>query len=64
MVQVLEPFEVGDGDTTSVQIQVRNDQNFLVEEDLLGLGCHWAVRAFADDFRLDSVGVVGGDDLW
>ena len=63
VVQVLEPFEVGDGDTTSVQIQVGNNQNFLVEKDLLGFRCHWAVGAFTDDFRLDSAGIVGSDDL-
>ena len=77
MVQVLQPLEVGDCDTTSVEVQIGNDQALLVKEDLVSGGGDWAVGALGDDlslktvrqcsqiclFYLDVLGVVSGDDL-
>ena len=77
VVQVLQPLEVGDCDTTSVEVQIGNDQALLVKEDLVSGGGDWAVGTLGDDlslkmvrkcskiclFYLDVLGVVSGDDL-
>lgn len=52
VVQVLQPLEVRDGDTTSIQVQVGNDEALLVKEDLVSGGRHRAVGTLGDDFRL------------
>ena len=63
MVQILEPLEVGDGDTASVQVHVWNHENFLVKKDLVRLWRDWTVRAFADDLCLDIVSIICRDFL-
>ena len=55
MVQVLQPLKVGDRDTTSVEVQVGNDQAFLIEEDLVSGGGDWAVGTLGDDLSLKMV---------
>ena len=49
MVQVLEPLEIGDGDTTSVDVQVWNDKHVALLQDLISLGGSWTVGTFSDD---------------
>ena len=49
VVQVLEPLEVGDGDTTGVDVQVRDDEDVALLQDLVGLWSGRAVSTFSDD---------------
>ena len=63
MVQILEPLEVRDGDTASVEVHVWNHENFLVKKDLVRLWRDWTIRAFADDFRLDFGSIICRDFL-
>lgn len=49
VVQVLEPLEVGDGDTASVDVQVGNDEDVALLQDLVGLRGGWTVGTFSDD---------------
>ena len=63
MVQVLQPFEIGNSDTTSVQIQIWNDQAFVGNQDLVTSWSNWTVGTFGDDLGLDLVCVIGSDDL-
>lgn len=48
VVQVLEPLEEGDGDTTSVDVQVGNDENVAIDEDLVGSRGSGAVGCLGD----------------
>ena len=49
MVQVLEPFEVGDGDTASIDVQIRNNEDVALLQDLIGLWGSWTVGTLGDD---------------
>lgn len=49
VVEVLEPFKEGDGDTTSVDVQVGDDQDVAVDQDLVSCRCCGAVSGFSDD---------------
>lgn len=49
VVQVLEPLEEGDGDTSSVDVQVGDDEDVALDEDLVGSGGGGAVGGFSDD---------------
>ena len=64
VVQVLEPFEVGDGDTTSVEVEIGNDEALVLDEDIVSFGSDGAVGTFGDDLGFDAARVVGGDDLF
>ncbi len=61
MVQVLDPFEVGDGDTTGVHVEVGQDHDVALEELLVGIGGGRSVGTLGDDLGLDLVDVLGGD---
>ena len=63
VVQVLQPFEIGNSDTTSVQIQIWNDQAFVGNQDLVTSWSDWTIGTFGDDLGLDLVCVIGSDDL-
>lgn len=51
MVEVLEPLEEGNCHTTSIDVQVRNDQDVAVDQDLVGCGGRWPVGSFRDDLN-------------
>ena len=52
VVQILKPFEVGDGHTTSVDIQIRNHENVAFEQNFVSSrGCR-TVGGFSDDLRM------------
>jgi hypothetical protein len=52
VVQVLEPLEVGDGDTAGVDVQVGNDQHLLVAEDGVAGWRDRAVGSLGNDLGL------------
>lgn len=51
VVKVLEPFEEGDGDTTSVDVQVGDDENVAIDEDFVSRGCGGTVGSLGDDLK-------------
>ena len=63
VIQVLQPFEVGNGNATSIQIQIWNDQAFVSNQDLVTSWSNWTIGTFGDDLGLDLVCVIGSDDL-
>lgn len=52
MVEVLEPFEEGNGDTTGVDVQIWDDQNVAVEEDFVGSWGCWTVGSLGNDLQI------------
>lgn len=52
MVEVLEPLEEGDGHTTSVDVQVRDDQDVAVDQDLVSRRRRGTVGGFRDDLNI------------
>jgi hypothetical protein len=63
VVEVLEPFEVGDGDAASVEVEIWNDESLVGDEDLVAAGSDGTVGAFRQNLRFDFVRVVAGNDL-
>ena len=63
LLQALHPLEVGDDDAARVREHVREDEDALVLEDLVGGRGDRPVRALADDPRLHLRRVVRADHL-
>src|SRR5918999_2326976 len=59
--QVLHPLEVRDGDAAGVREDVRQHDDAALLEDAVRLDRCRTVRAFRDQLRLDTAGVLGGD---
>jgi len=55
VVQVLQPLEEGDGDTTGVDVQIGNDQDVAIDEDLVGSGGGGAVGSLGNDLKLMKI---------
>ena len=51
VVEVLEPLEEGHGDTTSVDVQVGDDQDVAVNQDLVGCRGRGTVGGFSNDLE-------------
>lgn len=51
VIDVLQPLEVGHGDTSGVDVQVWNDQDVVLEQDLVGGRCDWSVGRFRDQLK-------------
>lgn len=58
VVQVLQPFKVGNSDTTSVDVKVGNDQNVAFDEDFIGGRCSGTIGSFSDDLDQDDIHVI------
>src|SRR6185312_1244551 len=63
-LEALDPLEVRDDHAARVGEDVRQDQDALLLENLVPRRRDRAVRALADDLRLDLVGVLAGDPLF
>ena len=63
VVQVLEPFKVGNGDTASIEVKIGNDKALVLDEYVMSEGSHRTVSTFSDNLGFDAASVVGGDDL-
>lgn len=48
MIEVLKPLEVGDCDTTSITVQVWDDECFLSLEDLICFRSDWTVGTLSN----------------
>lgn len=51
MVQVLQPFEVGDSHTTCIDVQVRNDQHIHILQNLVSSRGCGAIGSFSNDLQ-------------
>ncbi len=60
-LQVLNPLEVGDGDTASIGEDVGDHQDAPLMKNGIGVGSGGAVGSFGHDARLDAVGILQGD---
>lgn len=49
MVKILQPLKVGNGDTTSVYIQVRYDEDLLLLQDFICFRCCWTVGSLGNN---------------
>ena len=63
MVEILQPLEVGDGDTSGVDVHIRDDQAPVGLQDLVSSRSDWAVGRLGDDLCLDLVRVPRVDHL-
>lgn len=64
MLDVLEPFEVADSDTTAIAEDVWEEADALLEEDVLALTSCRAVSSLYDQLALEPVSIVDVDGLF
>ena len=64
MVQVLQPFEKGNGDTTSIQIQIWDDQTLVVDKNFVSSWSDWSICTFRNNLGLDSSCIVSSDNFF
>src|SRR5713101_4434529 len=55
---VLDPFEIADGDAAGVAENVWHGEDALSVDNGVGLPSGGAVRALAENFRLDLIGIL------
>lgn len=58
MVQVLKPFEVTDGHTSSIAEDIRNELMAFTQHYLFGFHCGRAICGFDNQFRMESVSIL------
>lgn len=51
VVQILEPLKVGDRHTTSVDVQIRNDEDVPLDQDLVSGRSGGSVSSLGDDLK-------------
>ena len=61
MIDVLQPFEVTDSNTTCVTQNVGKELHSLSEKDLFSLDGGWTICSLNNQLALESVGVVSVD---
>lgn len=61
MIEVLEPLEVADSDTSSIAEDVRKELNALSQQDLLALQSSGPISSLHNQLCLESIGVVHVD---
>merc|ERR1719282_2257712 len=63
MIEILEPLKVGDSDTTSIDVHVRNDQASLLLEDLVSSRSDGSIGSLANNLGLNLVSIGCIDHL-
>merc|ERR1719282_1646979 len=63
MIEILEPLKVGNSDTTSIDVHVRNNQASLLLEDLVSSWSDGSIGSFAGDLGLNLVSISCIDHL-
>merc|ERR1719471_1361711 len=58
MIEILEPLEVRDRDSSSVDVHVRDDETTSVLEDLVSGGSDGSISSLSDDPGLDLGGIA------
>ncbi len=61
MAKVFQPFEIGNGYTTGIEIHIRNNQYSSSYKLLICIGCQWTVCSFANNFCFYTGCVFTGD---
>lgn len=64
MLDILEPFEVGHGHTTSIAQDIRQEANSFSDENLFCSHSGWTIGSFDDKFALEAVSIVSIDGLF
>jgi len=64
MVEVLQPFEVRDGNTTSVQQDIGQDEDTSLGEDIFGSEGSGSVSSFSQDLALELASIELVDGLF
>merc|ERR1719282_400059 len=63
MIEILEPLKVGNSDTTSIDVHVRNNQASLLLEDLVSSWSDGSIGSFTNNFGLNLVSIGCIDHL-
>merc|ERR1719209_937196 len=63
MIQVFQPLKVGDGDTASIDVHIRDDQGTVLLQDLVGGRGDWSIGRLANDLGLNLVCIALVDHL-
>lgn len=63
MIEIFQPFEVADSDSTGIAENIRQELDSLLQQNLLSLESSGAVGCLNDEFGLESVGVADVDGL-
>lgn len=58
MVEVLQPLEERDGDTTSIDVQIGDDQNVAINEYFVSGRCGGSVGGLGDDLAISIVSFI------
>ena len=53
VVKIFQPFEEGNSDTTSIDVQVWNDKNVSVDKNFVSSWSCWSICSFSDDLSLE-----------
>lgn len=52
MIQVFEPLEEGNCHTTSIDVEIRDNENFPLDKNLISSRSRGAIGSFSDNFCL------------
>merc|ERR1719369_614624 len=63
MIQVFQPLKVGDGDTTSIDVHVGDNETTPVLKNLIGCWRNWTICGFSDNLGLHLLGISFVYDL-
>lgn len=55
MFKILEPLKVRNSDSTTVDEEIRDNDNSFLKEDFFSIESSWAVGSFNNDFALEVV---------
>ena len=58
MVEILEPLKVGDSDSTSIDVHVRDDQAPGILKYFVSSRGDWSISCFSNDSCLDFTGIT------
>lgn len=61
VLEVLQPLEIADSDSTSIAEDVRQESDTLGQADLLSFDGGGAIGSLHDDFALEEMGIVDVD---
>jgi hypothetical protein len=64
VVEVLQPFEVADSDTSSIAENIGQELNSFVEENLFSFEGSGSIGCFNNQFGFESMGIIDIDRLF
>jgi len=63
VIQILQPFKVWNCYTTSVEIQIGNNQNIFLKQYFVTGWCNWTISTLGNDLSFDPRGIIRSNDL-